>query len=102
MSSKGAHGCAEMRVMKPISLLSFAVLTVLATGCLQPERVRLAQMAALEDTIRFTSLTVSGNLVTLKISRVDPKLPNTRATSVDPIEFPEYASFRITSEGLES
>ncbi|MBS1962357.1 MAG: hypothetical protein JST04_09090 [Bdellovibrionales bacterium] len=88
--------------MKISHLLPFAALTVLATGCIQPERIRLAQQASLEDTIRFTSLTVSGDLVTLKISRVDPKLPNTRATGVDPIEFPEYATFRIKSSGLEA
>lgn len=88
--------------MKPIRLMSFAALTVLATGCIQPESTRLAQTASLEDSIRFTQLTVSGNLVTLKISRADPKLPNTRASNVDPIEFPEYATFRMGSNGLES
>lgn len=84
--------------MKSTAALSFAALTVLASGCIQPEPVRLAQQVSLEDSIRFTSLAVSGDLVTLKISRFDPKLPISRASNVDPVEFPEYATFRIKTK----
>jgi hypothetical protein len=83
--------------MNRLSLIGFSLLLVAGTGCLQPGKTVQAQTAALEDTIRFTHLTVVGNIVTIRISRIAPGLETFRAGVSDPVEFPEYATFTLST-----
>lgn len=85
--------------MKSARAAPYLLLLVAGTGCLQPTQTRLAQSARLEDTIRFTELTASGSLVTLKISRVGDGLVTSRATDLDAADFPEYVTFTKSASG---
>ena len=83
------------------SLAIFAALAAFS-GCakLAQDKARLSQTELATDSIRFTDLSVAGNIVTLKISRIDSKLPEpTRATTAEPIEFPEFATFTKNASG---
>lgn len=85
--------------MKSARVAPFFLLLVAGTGCLQPAQTRLAQSTRLEDSIRFTELTASGNLVTLKISRVGDGLVTARASDVEAADFPEYVTFTKSASG---